>query len=111
MPSAFPETWRNLKMDPQTIQTLVTVGSFLVLGTVYVVNGRAAAKILGTRLEMIDGTMEDFKLEIKKLTQVIIEQALQGARLQTLDERTLAQGQRVDDMAKTLRDMLVERRV
>ena len=94
-------------MDPQTIQTLVTVGSFLVLGTVYVVNGRAAAKILSTRLEMIDATMEDFKAEIKKLTQVIVEQALQGARIQTLDERTLAQGQRVDDISKTVREILV----
>ena len=96
-----------MKMDPTTVQTLVTVGSFLVLGTVYVVNGRTAAKILSTKLEMIDGTMEDFKLEIKKLTQVIVEQALQGGRLQVLDERTLAQGQRVDEIAKSLRDILM----
>ena len=99
------------KMDPQWVQTLVTIASFLVLGTVYIVNGRNAAKMLGARLEVIDGTMEDFKKEIKKLTDVIIAQALQGQRIQTLDERTLAQGKRIDGLSKNVMLILLKMKV
>jgi hypothetical protein len=89
-------------MDPVTIQTIVTIGSFLVLGTVYIVNGRGAAKILATRLESIDDTMKDFKAELKELQAVVVAQALQSGRIQLLDERTLAQGKRIDEHAKAL---------
>ena len=98
-------------MDPQWVQTLVTIASFLVLGTVYIVNGRNAAKLLGTRLEVIDGTMEDFKKEISKLTEVIVAQAIQASRIQVIDERGLAQGRRLDGLSKNVMLILLKMKV
>lgn len=94
-------------MDPVTIQTLVTLGSFLVLGTVYIVNGRIGAKVLGARLEGIDKTMGEFKEELKKMQDVLVAQALQGARIQTLDERTLATGLRLDKVGNSVGKILM----
>jgi hypothetical protein len=93
-------------MDAQWIQTLATIGSFLVLGTVYIVNGRNAAKILAERLKGIDQTMGDFKDELKKMQDVIVAQALQSGRIQLLDERTLAHGKRVDELAKGMNKVM-----
>src|SRR5271170_4291971 len=85
-------------MDPVLVQTLVTIGSFLILGTVYIVNGRTIANVLEVRLQMIDEQMEDFKSEIKKLSEVIIAQALQASRMEILDERLVALAQRVANL-------------
>jgi len=89
-------------MDPAWVQTLVTVGSFLVLGTVYIVNGRNAAKLLGARLEFVDASLEDFKKEIGKLTEVLVAQAVQGKRVDNVEERIMAQGKRLDEVEKRL---------
>ena len=88
--------------DPAWIQIFVTVGSFLVFGTVYIVNGRNAAKILATRLEVVDASLMDFKHEISKLTDVLIAQAIQGKRQDNAEERIMAQGKRIDEVEKRL---------
>lgn len=89
-------------MDSTTIQTLVTLGSFLVLGTIYIVNGRIAGKVLGTKLEMIDGTIEDFKIEMKKLTEIVIGQALQDERIKNIETREILEGKRIDTLEARL---------
>jgi len=85
-------------MDAATIQTLVTIGSFLVMGTAYIVNGRMGVKALSGRLDSLDKAIGDFKEEIKKLQEVIVAQALHGARIQTIDDRSLEQGKRMNEM-------------
>ena len=66
--------------------SLLTIASFLVIVTIYIVSGRTGTKVLDTRLEMIDAQMEDFKLEMKKLADVIITQVTQSGRMDRIDE-------------------------
>lgn len=82
--------------DGVALKDWLTMGGFVVMITTYIVNSRNAAKVLGGRLEMIDATMEDFKNEMKELQKVIIAQALQDQRLNTMDQRLVQEGRRVD---------------
>lgn len=78
------------------IKDWLTIGGFVVMITAYMVNARNASKVLGGRLEMIDATLEDFKNEMKELQKVIIAQAIQDQRLNTMDQRLVQEGKRVD---------------
>ena len=104
-------------MDPVTLQTLVTLGSFLVLGTVYIVNGKLTSRALATRLDIIDQSndrrfadieneLKDFKGEMKRLSDVLIKLTEQEGRMNLLDDRMLAQGKRLDSMSQTIKDVL-----
>ena len=75
---------------------LLTIASFIVFVTVYVVNSRGAAKILAVRLSTVDANMEDFKLEIKKLGEILISQVKQDGRLNLLEQRLMQEGLRLD---------------
>ena len=82
--------------------SLLTIASFLVIVTIYIVSGRTGTKVLDTRLEMIDAQMEDFKLEMKKLADVIITQVTQSGRMDRIEDRQLAEGRRVDELARRM---------
>ena len=86
---------------------VLTMLSFVAMGAIYVTNSRNAARILGERLKGIDSTMIEFKDDLKKLQDVMIAQAIQGARMQTIDDRALATGKRVDSMAHTVGKILL----
>ena len=83
-------------MDEHLIANLLTLAGFTVMVTVYVVNARNAAKILGVRLEVIDASLEDFKREMRKLGEILVAQALQSERLNTMDQRLVQEGRRLD---------------
>jgi hypothetical protein len=85
-----------------TLGNLLTVASFLVFVTVYIVNSRGAAKILATRLATVDDTLVDFKQEMKKLTDVVVSQARMDGRIDLIEQRILQEGRRVDDIAANL---------
>jgi len=51
---------------------------------------------------MIDAQMEDFKLEMKKLADVIITQVTQSGRMDRIEDRQLAEGRRVDEIARRM---------
>lgn len=97
--------------SPEAIQAWLTAASFLVFITIYLVNSRSAAKILAVRLETIDATMEDFKKEMAKLSDVIIKQALQDQRVSTMDERLLAGGKRMDELQKMVLSLMTGRKL
>lgn len=80
--------------------SVLTMGMFIVAMTAYVVNGRSAAKVLGARLSGIDGQMQEFKEEIKKLTEVLIAQALMVGRVERAEDRQIAEGKRLDALQK-----------
>ena len=82
--------------------SILTIASFLVIVTIYIVSGRTGTKVLDTRLEMIDAQMEDFKLEMKKLADVIITQVTQSGRMDRIEDRQLAEGRRVDEIARRM---------
>lgn len=91
-----------MELDQHMIANLLTLGGFVVLVTVYVVNAKNSAKLLGGRLEIIDETLDAFKAEMKKLQEVVLNQALQSERLNQMDQRMLAQGRRLDRMEGTV---------
>lgn len=97
--------------DPSiNLGNLLTIACFFVGVVIYVVSGRTDAKVLEARLQLIDAQMEDFKLEIKKLGEILIKQALQDGRIANIETRMLMGGQRVDSMEETFRKFLLERR-
>lgn len=57
------------------------------------------------RFAEIDNQMRDFRAEMKKLAEVLIELTRQDGRMNTADERLLAQGKRVDSLAESLREL------
>ena len=79
-----------------SLGSLLTIASFAVAIVIYVVSGLSATKVLDARLGMIDAQMEDFKIEMRKLTEVVIQQAITTGRLDRLEERQLAEGKRID---------------
>jgi len=96
--------------DPTvSLGSILTIGSFLVIVVVYIVSGKGDTKVLDTRLLGIESQMEDFKIEIKKLGEILIKQALQDGRIANVETRMLMEGQRVDAMENTFRQLLVDR--
>src|ERR1700735_5301032 len=96
--------------DPTvSLGSILTIGSFLVIVVVYIVSGKGDTKVLDTRLLGIESQMEDFKKEIKKLGEILIKQALQDGRIANVETRMLMEGQRVDAMENTFRQLLVDR--
>jgi hypothetical protein len=95
-------------VDPTAIEytislgNLLTIACFLVSATIYVVTSRNAAKVLGTRLENVDATMEDFKMELRKLGEILISQAKQEGRMNLLEQRIMQEGQRLDVLAENV---------
>ena len=85
-----------------SLGNLLTIGSFLVFVTIYVVNSRGAAKILGARLEVVDASMEDFRKELKEFSKVLISQVQQDGQIQLLAQQFVQQGQRVDELSRSL---------
>ena len=81
-----------------SLGSILTIGSFVVVVTVYIVTGRTATKVLDARLELIDAQMEDFKTEMKKLTDILINQATQSGRIDRVEDRQLAEGKRLDEL-------------
>jgi len=57
------------------------------------------------RFAEIDNMMRDFKTEMKKLTDILIELTRQSGRMDTADARVLAQGQRLDSMFSEMREV------
>ena len=91
---------QGASVDPVIVQTLVTVASFLILGTVYVVNGRTNTKVLDYKFMVVEAQMEDFKSEMKNLAKVVTQQALDSKRQDFLQETQMAQGKRLDELEK-----------
>jgi hypothetical protein len=87
-----------------SLGNLLQVGAFVVFITIYIVNSRGAAKVLAARLETVDATIMDFKIELKKLSEVLIGQAQQDGRINLLEQRLMQEGIRIDGIAENLGD-------
>lgn len=83
-----------------SLGNLLTIGGFLVFVTMYIVNSRNVAKLLSVRLQVIDASMEDFKNELKKLADVVVKQAEQAIKMSQFEQRSIQEGQRVDEIDK-----------
>lgn len=83
-----------------SLGNLLTLASFIVFITLYIANSRITGKLLAIRLESVDASLEDFKLEVKKLADIITKQALQDQRISLQDDRLLHEGKRVDELER-----------
>lgn len=100
-----------------TLGELVTAVTFVATGIAAVLTIRSNVSTLAAtvklndkqnefRFSRIDAQIEDFKLEMKKLGEVLIELTKANGRQDITDERMLAQGKRIDSIASTVRDIL-----
>lgn len=87
-----------------SLGNLLQIGAFIVFITIFIVNSRGAAKILATRLEIVDASMEDFRKELKEFSKVLISQVQQDGQIQLLAQQFVQQGQRVDEISRSLGD-------
>ena len=84
----------------------LTIIGFAVMATIYVVNSKIGNKVLAGKLEVIDATMESFQLEIKKLNEVLVTQAVQTSHIGMLEQRLLQEGRRLDMMSRSINQIL-----
>lgn len=89
-----------------TTDNWLTIIGFVVMATIYVVNSRSGNKIITNKLEIIDGTMENFQKEITKLNEVLVTQAVQNSHIGMMEERILQEGKRMDNMSRALNQIL-----
>lgn len=99
-----------MAFDPTiNVGSLLTLGAMVVGIIIYITSGKADTKVLTVQLTAIDAQMEDFKIEMKKLTEIIIEQTRQDGRIANMEVRQLMEGERIDKMENTFRQYLVDR--
>ena len=95
---------------------IVTASAFIITGIAGVMAIRSSVSNLSTKVELTDkqndvrfvhveAQIEDFKLELKKLGDILVELTRTEGRMNTADERMLAQGKRVDSIAESLREV------
>lgn len=89
-----------------SIDTLLTIGGFIVAITIYVTNMRSTSAMFALRLKQVDDSITAMQTEIKRLNEVIINQALQHERLNNMEQRGIAQGKRLDDVVRRFDDFL-----
>lgn len=101
---------------------IVTTSIFAISAITFLVSIQKNGKFLGAkidltdkqnemRFERIDAQIEDSKVEMKKITEILVELTRQEGRLNAADERMLMQGKRIDSMAESLRDVLMGRQI
>ena len=75
---------------------ILTIVAFLAGGIAFAYSIKSDTKVLEIRFTMIDAQIEDFKLDIKKLNDVLVSLAMQSGRIDRVEERQLAEGKRMD---------------
>ncbi len=81
---------------------LLTLVAFIAGAIALAYSIKSDMKVADLKYTIITATMDDFKIEIKNLTKVVTEQALQSKRMDYLEERQTSQGQRLDEAAKRI---------
>ena len=74
---------------------LVTV-AFIGGGISFVYSIKNDNKITDFKYTIVAASMDDFKMEMKKLTEVVTQQALQNNRMDYIEDRQMSQGKRLD---------------
>jgi hypothetical protein len=99
---------------------LVTASAFAITGVAGVMAIKSSVSTLSIKVDLtdkqneerftrIDAQVEDFKIEMKKLGDVLIELTRADGRMNLMDDRVLAQGKRLDSMTEALRELLIRK--
>lgn len=76
---------------------LLTILSFLVGGIYFVMNVRSQNLVLENKFTVVEAQIEDSKIELKKVNDILVRMATSDARLEHVEQRQLAQGKRLDE--------------
>ena len=109
-------------ISPISLGDIVTTTIFAASAITFIVSIQKNGKFLAQKMDIvdeqnemrfqrIDAQIEDSKVEMKKLGDILVELTKHDGRMNTLDERMLTQGKRIDSMASTLRDVLMGRQI
>jgi len=74
----------------------------LVAAAVYVTTTKGAASVLAVRLNSFQDQITEMKEQLKKLTDVAVEQAEMRGRFGRIEDRQLAEGKRLDDLSQQI---------
>lgn len=85
-----------------SLGNILTIIAFLAGGIAFVYSIKSDTKIADLKYTMIATTMDDFKIEIKKLSDVVTQQALDNKRMDYIEDRQMSQGRRLDETEKRL---------
>ena len=85
-----------------SLGNMLTIAAFLVGGVAFAYSIKSDSKITDLKYTMIAASLDDFKIEMKKLAEIVTQQALQSKRMDYLEERQTSQGQRLDEAVKRI---------
>lgn len=90
-----------------SLGNLLTIVAFLGGGIGFAYSIKSDTKLTDLKYTMLTATMDDFKIDMGKLTEVVTQQALASKRMDYAEERQadyrreqIAQGLRLDDVTK-----------
>lgn len=84
-----------------SIGNLLTIASFLVIGSGFIYTMRGRIDAVSTRLLVIEQ-------EIHTLVDILIQQGRQDERMTAMDARLVNQGARLDDITRRFNDKIDE---
>lgn len=83
-----------------SLGNILTIIALLGVSISFVYSIKGDTKIADLKYTIIAASIDDFKVEMKKLTEVVTQQALQSKRMDYLEEHVMLQGKRVDETEK-----------
>ena len=81
---------------------ILVIVAFIGGGISFVYSIKNDNKITDFKYTIVAASMDDFKMEMKKLTEVVTQQALQNNRMDYIEDRQMSQGKRLDETEKRL---------
>ena len=79
-----------------SLGNILVIVAFIGGGISFVYSIKNDNKITDFKYTIVAASMDDFKMEMKKLTEVVTQQALQNNRMDYIEDRQMSQGKRLD---------------
>ncbi len=96
-----------------SIGNILTIIVYIIGGALFVDRIRSDGRVLegkvkymGEQFAETRAEVKEVKADIKQITSLLVEMAKQEARIDRVEERQLAQGQRLDETIKRVNNIL-----
>jgi hypothetical protein len=80
-----------------SLGNILTISAFFAGIVIFIQNLKTDSRVRDSRFDTMVEQMREMKDELKKLAEVVINQAIQDSRITTVEERLTLTGKRVDD--------------
>lgn len=80
-----------------SLGNILTILTFIVGGMAFVYSLRADTRVQEAKFMMLTDQMIEVKIDVKKLSEVLVQLATHGGRITSVEERLLSQGRRLDE--------------